>query len=119
MVNNGDRTFTDETDLRLFGMSGDGEWILRIAPIDFNADGAPDLLIQTTDYQQKGYPELIFLNNGVGVFTALDNSVLGRDEGLFLPIDADGDGGLDFIVKSFAIGTGDFLSLLVQLRTYP
>ena len=46
MVNKGDRTFTDETDLRLFGMSGDGNWINRMLPIDFNSDGAPDLLLQ-------------------------------------------------------------------------
>ena len=121
MVNNGDRTFTDETDLRLFGMSGDGQWIERIKPIDFNSDGAPDLLIQHSDYPKQGYPELIFLNNGVGVFTALDKSVLVRDEGLFLPLDADGDGGLDFIVLSFGWpgDPGDGFSLLVQLRTYP
>ena len=117
MVNNGDRTFTDETDLRLFGMSGDGQWIERIKPIDFNSDGAPDLLLQHSDYLSEGYPELIFLNNGVGVFTALDNSVLADKTGRFLPLDADGDGGLDFIVRTWELPWG--FSLLVQLRTYP
>ena len=89
-------------------------------PIDFNSDGAPDLLLQlkyrpTSPRPTGGFPELVFLNSGSGAFTALDNSVLADKTGVLFPLDADGDGGLDFIV----VELWDVLSLLVQLRTYP
>ena len=116
LVNNGDRTFSDETLSRISGVTTVGDLVIRVLPIDINADGAPDLLQQHDDVSNLGYPELIFLNNGAGVFTPLVNSVLADKPGLLFPLDADGDGGLDFIVNSSE--TFD-LSLLVQLRPYP
>ena len=115
MVNNGDRTFTDETDLRVFGLSGDGDFILHTLPIDFNGDGAPDLLLQSEDFQGEGYHELIFINDGSGVFTALDNQAIANKTGMLFPVDADGDGGLDFIVWNAVFPRVDFdFSLLVH-----
>ena len=101
LMNNGNRTFSDETPSRISGVTTNGQWINRVLPIDFNSDGAPDLLLQHDDFPGLGYPELIFLNNGVGVFTPLDNSILADHTGMLFPLDADGNGGLDFIVWNY------------------
>ncbi len=115
MVNNGDRTFTDETDLRLFGLSPEPDFVLHMVPIDFNGDGAQDLLLQQENYTGGGYPELIFLNDGSGVFTALGNQAIANKTGTLFPVDADGDGGLDFIVWNPVPPRMDFnFSLLVH-----
>ena len=119
VVNNGDRTFTDESDLRVFGLTGDSDiFVSDFVPIDFNGDGAPDFVIQSDvvvppGYPQ-GYPQLIFINNGSGVFTALDNSVLANKSGILFPVDADGDGGLDFIVWNLVYPAIFDFSLLVH-----
>lgn len=75
--------------------------IFGCGPFDFNSDGAPDLLLQHDVAGQVDYREMIFLNNGVGVFTPLDNSLILDIIGLFFPLDADGDGGLDFIAWTY------------------
>ena len=115
LVNNGDRTFTDETQARLFGLTRDAQWVNRMKPIDFNGDGSPDFVLQHDDFPFQGYPELIFVNNGSGVFTALDNSAIANKTGLLFPVDADGDGGLDFIVWNGVFPRVDFdFSLLLH-----
>ena len=58
---------------------------------------------------------MIFLNDGSGVFTALDNQVIADKTGLLVPVDDDGDGGLDFIVWNAVPPRMDFdFSLLVH-----
>ena len=110
LINNGDRTFSDETASRISGLSTNAEIISQVQPIDFNSDGAPDLLLQHRNLSSLGYPQLIFLNNGVGVFTPLDNSVLLNRRAIYFPLDADGDGGLDFILYS----RSNWLGLMVH-----
>ena len=115
LVNNGDRTFSDETPSRISGVTTNAQSLLNVLAIDFNGDGAPDLLLQHDDPGFSGYHELIFLNNGVGVFTPLDNSFLADKTGVLFPLDADGDGGLDFIVWNPGGGLLDHdYSLLVH-----
>ena len=122
LMNNGDRTFSDESPSRKPVLTRDADFIFRVLPIDFNSDGAPDLVIQHPNMSGLGYYELIFINNGSGVFTALNNSVIANHSGLLFPLDADGDGGLDFLVWNLqpgcsgsCMGTADHdFSLLVH-----
>jgi predicted GH43/DUF377 family glycosyl hydrolase len=119
LVNNGDRTFTDETSTRIPVQTDDANWVIRLLEIDFNHDGAPDFLLQHDDFIQLGYAELIFINDGSGIFSPLDNSVIANKTGFLFPLDADGDGGLDLIVWGlFNWGDHDF-SLLVNETLYP
>lgn len=96
-INNGDRTFTDESAARFPVQTGDGRWLMGLEVIDFNGDGAPDLLAQHDDLSEEGFGDLIWINDGAGRFAVLDNSVLGKTGWLF-PVDVHGDGDLDFLV---------------------
>ena len=111
VVNNGDRTFTDESDSRMVGLTA-GIWIYRMVPIDFNGDGATDFVIQ---HEFVDYPELIFINDGSGAFTAPNHQAIANKTGMLFPVDADGDGDLDFIVHNKVYPRADFdFSLLVH-----
>lgn len=114
LVNQGGRTFTDESLARIPGQTGAGNWIERILPMDFNGDGAMDFYIRNHGLTPSDYRGLVWLNNGSGVFTPLDDSVFGmRGYGAF--VDADADGGHDYIRFSFPPGaTVVDLTLFVQ-----
>ena len=86
LMNRGDRTFADETSLRLQpheqssgnpGVATGAPWAERVDVVDFNGDGAPDFVMSptpsagiTAEYLRPNQP-LIWLNDGGGRFSAL------------------------------------------------
>ena len=119
LVNNGDRTFRDETATRLPTQNTDDGGPSRIIEIDFNRDGSPDFVHQSVFAGLFPNPDLIFINDGFGTFSLLDKTVIANHVGAFQPVDADGDGGLDFVVWNFGASGTEDLSLLHQERAYP
>jgi len=105
LINNGDRTFSDETASRLPQQPVEGVYYDRIEDIDINQDGYSDILAVNGNYPHAYQPEQIWVNDGSGHFKLLDFSVTGK-LGVLIPIDADGDGGLDFLVLN-CIGIDD------------
>ena len=86
LMNQGDRTFVDETALRLqpheqssgnAGVATGAPWAERVEIVDFNGDGAADFVMSPTpsagiaaEYLRPNQP-LIWLNDGSGRFSAL------------------------------------------------
>ena len=86
LMNRGDRTFADETSLRLqpheqssgnAGVATGAPWAERVDIVDFNDDGAADFVMSPTpsagimaEYLRPNQP-LIWLNDGSGRFLAL------------------------------------------------
>ena len=86
LMNRGDRTFADETSLRLqpheqssgnAGVATGAPWAQRVDVVDFNGDGAADFVMSptpsagiTAEYLRPNQP-LIWLNDGSGRFSAL------------------------------------------------
>lgn len=80
LVNQGDRTFLDETTSRLppkaiadwTGTANTTPWPVRVRVLDFNGDGFPDFaldLLHVTKIKQT--QPLVWLNDGTGHFTIL------------------------------------------------
>ena len=81
LMNQGDRTFADETSLRLQpdeqssgnpGVATGAPWAFWVNVVDFNGDGAADFVMTPTagDHLRPSQP-LIWLNDGSGRFSAL------------------------------------------------
>jgi hypothetical protein len=105
LINNGDRTFKDDSAIRLPQQPVEGVYYDRIEEIDINQDGYSDILAVNGNYPHAYQTEQIWVNDGSGHFKLLDFSVTGK-LGVLIPIDADGDGGLDFLVLN-CIGVDD------------
>ena len=79
-MNRGDRTFADETALRLqpheqssgnAGVATDAPWARWVDVLDFNGDGAADFVMSPTLGDFRPNQPLIWLNDGNGRFSAL------------------------------------------------
>lgn len=97
LKNQGGRIFFDITETALATQNIDGDWIHSITSIDFDSNGCDDILL-STDVQGQVQTDLIWLNDCRGAYIKLPNAVLGK-LGFLIPIDAHGDGDLDFIVN--------------------
>ena len=113
LVNQDNRQFVDETASRILTPSSLLMWIKEVFEIDFDANGCPDFLISHANL----YHNDLFLNDCRGKFTAVNPAVLGKMRQL-IPIDADGDGDLDFIsYQSLGEWPPDF-AILERLRPF-
>lgn len=116
LIANGDGTYRDETATRLLGVSSKttGAWNMFIRLADLNNDGAMDLLLQSDQQDSGEVIDLIWLNDGSGVFTGVGSQVLGARIGYAVAeaIDVDEDGRLDILMVG-GDGQGGF-----QYRPY-
>ena len=80
LMNRGDRTFADETSLRLqpheqssgnAGVATHAPWAFWVDVLDFNGDGAADFVMTPTAGDIRPNQPLIWLNDGSGRFSAL------------------------------------------------
>jgi hypothetical protein len=97
LVNQGNGQFRDETDVRLpqsktLLPGARPQWYLSSTAVDFNDDGAPDILIDGAGGVSK-----VLLNDGKGNFTKGWESAVGAH---VLAADIDGDGLPDLIESS-------------------
>jgi hypothetical protein len=111
LMGDGTGHFRDETDSRipaayLFTLTQG--WYLFLYVVDFNRDGYPDIVVSMSITGGADLPSdtpYVFVNDGRGRFSPLTASVFGprvdRLLGPLVPIDADGDGGLDFFAAGF------------------
>ena len=123
-ANNGDRTFTDVTqqsipqdrDIAQTLILASGE----MREIDFNNDQCPDFYQQSfsIEWGPSDQPYM-WLNNCKGYFTPIENRFLGK-MGLMIPLDADGDGEIDFICQAHEFdqnGNGCLVHTLLRHTT--
>ena len=123
-VNNGDRTFTDVTQQSI---PQDREIAKTLSlcsgemrEIDFNGDQCSDFYQQSfgldNDFSEK--PHLMWLNNCKGYFTPIERRFVGKI-GLMIPLDADGDGDIDFVSQTGGVDSNgnDFLEHTLLRRT--
>jgi len=113
LVNHGNRQFVDETAKRIAKQTSLLMWIIAITELDINADGCPDFFIYHAGWY---WNENLYVNDCKGNFTPVNRAVVGKMRQL-IPIDAHGDGDLDFISYShpFLPSPGDF-AILEQIR---
>ena len=80
LMNRGDGTFADETALRLrpheqssgnAGVATDAPWAQSVEVLDFNGDRAADFVMTPTASDLRPNQPLIWLNDGIGRFSAL------------------------------------------------
>ena len=120
LINRGDRTFSDETEQRLAGQTGEDEtYNTHLIPADINGDGCVDLV---SSYEGFGtlYGSLLHLNDCSGSFAPINNIVIGKPAKP-IPLDADQDGDIDFISYRAGGVQGDFTrdwALLRQIRPF-
>ena len=111
--NEGNRNFFDVTALALPAQDLTGAPAISTHSLDFDSNGCDDILLSTEAYGLQS--ELVWLSDCAGGFRALPNAVFGK-LGFLIPIDAHGDGDLDFIVaqrkpaKNF--GDNPFVNIL-------
>jgi hypothetical protein len=112
LVNNGDRTFTDETHLRIPIQSGHGNTYINLRSIDLNSDGCPDLLKskQVGSTIGEGFnPDVFWLNDCAGVFRRLDSTAFPKIGDLYPVQSVFGE--LDFISYKLGPSFADFAVL--------
>ena len=93
--NEGNRNFLEVTSLALPAQDTTGAPAISTHRLDFDSNGCDDILLSTEAYGLQS--ELVWLSDCAGGFRALPNAVFGK-LGFLIPIDAHGDGDLDFIV---------------------
>lgn len=97
LVNNGDRTFLDMTELYFPALSNDWKWVDKAYLTDLNGDGLLDI-VGHIDEGNSGLPPLI--RKSSGEFEVTTNSVLVNNKGAMIPIDSDSDGDIDILVRN-------------------
>ena len=111
--NEGNRNFLEVTSLALPAQDTTGAPVISTHRLDFDSNGCDDILLSTEAYGFQS--ELVWISDCAGGFRALPNAVFGK-LGFLIPIDAHGDGDLDFIVaqrkpaKNF--GDNPFINIL-------
>jgi endoglucanase len=108
--NEGGRVFVDKT-AELIPQAADyviatgKKWAHEINPYDFNNDGCMDFLLMAAPVfaaranEFVTEPFRVWINNCDGYFSPARDSFFGK-MGTLLPLDIDGDGGLDFVTTT-------------------
>ena len=104
LVNQGGRTFTDETVTRL-GQPPQPHmrtgWVPFLRSPDVNGDGCPDLLLGSQDNSEHSpiawMGRVVWLNDCRGAFVPVPGAMLGKPGMSMLPFDFDEDGDVDFL----------------------
>ncbi|MEM7184548.1 MAG: VCBS repeat-containing protein [Spirochaetota bacterium] len=79
-------------------------WIIDLKAFDYNKDGNLDFVGQYDDLSNQGYTRVIWENNGNSTFTPRSPSEL-CSPGFIFPVDADNDGGVDFLRTSYGFSS--------------
>ncbi len=95
LINNKNKEFFDETPKHFPSQYPRHKWAYRIEKVDLDLDGDLDL-IALYDLAESGNTQLIWINDGDGVFSILPLNPNTR--GTMIPIDVDADGDMDFLV---------------------
>lgn len=96
LINNGDRTFTDATSTYFPGIDNTLHWIERAYLVDLNGDSRLDI-VGHVDGGGDLLPPL--LRQESGEFKASDDPVLAAATNPFVPLDTDGDGDFDLLMR--------------------
>ena len=123
-ANNGDRTFTDVTQQSIPQDRDIAQTLIlysgEMRKIDFNNDQCPDFYQQSNSLSGNGpsdEPYIMWLNNCKGYFTPIERRFVGK-MGLLIPLDADGDGDIDFVSQTDGVhGNNGFLEHTLLRRT--
>ena len=108
LLNTGNGTFVDETSTRIPGDQNvtaieEGINLGGLAMHDVDLDGCPDLVVTAPRDEIRPESPLVYRNNGSGQFSPLprEHFVSGADAFGYgaMPIDANGDGAIDFVVS--------------------
>lgn len=104
LVNDGAGGFSDETEARLPGQSGAGNWAQFLFLVDLDGDRDDDLLLQVDNPRPDGV--LAYVNDGAGHFAPAPPDLLpaGARRSL-VPADFNHDGRMDLVSFSPAGGT--------------
>ncbi len=98
LVNNGDRSFSDQTSVYFPSNIGTNwKWVDKAYLSDLNGDKLLDIVMHV-DLGQGGMPPLIRSANGG--FEITTDPVLLNNPGGMVPIDADADGNMDMLVRN-------------------
>jgi hypothetical protein len=99
LINNGDGTFRDETQMRLPPQFDSGEsWVKAIRLIDLNGDGALDIATAVVPNGPPwDEPPPFYLNDGHGNFTALPAGLNAGAGDVYNFIDTAGNGARDIV----------------------
>ena len=95
LINDGNKTFVEDQELRFPDHNLSTNWVMRLEKMDLDLDGDQDL-ITLYDLAESNKTELIWINDGDGVFSLL---ILPESiRGTMIPIDVENDGDKDFLV---------------------
>jgi len=95
LINDGNKAFVEDQELRFPDHNLSTNWVMRLEKIDLDLDGDQDL-ITLYDLAESNKTELIWINDGDGVFSLL---ILPESiRGTMIPIDVENDGDKDFLV---------------------
>ncbi|PKF62023.1 hypothetical protein CW745_08540 [Psychromonas sp. psych-6C06] len=100
LINNGDRTFTDQSTTYFPNLTTNWRWIEKVYLVDINGDGHKDIIPHLDMDFESPMPPLIQADDGV--FSMANDQVLIDNAGAMLPLDVDKDGDIDIIVRKVA-----------------
>ena len=122
LINNKDNTFTDETQSRYSqDASAEGPWWKTVKPVDFNKDGAMDLLLggagPLADEQNRAAS--VLMNDGKGNFTKVfDLPATTAFADSVEVLDVNSDGKLDLVYARQADSAGETASLYALINDF-
>ena len=113
LLNTGDGSFVDETSTWMLGDQSvtaitEGVNLGGLTMRDVDLDGCPDLVVTAPWDDIRPESPLVYRNNGSGQFSALPPERFVSGDEVFgyraMPIDADGDGAVDFVAATLGPG---------------